>query len=160
MAKLTNPLDPDQEAHMKRNIKWLLQQYFSFRAYVKFKDGKARHFYGNEHQCTYNQLQAGIYPNIRMDKEKGYTDLINLIERSYKGKYTAATIYMRNPGEKDFNTVCRNYYKGEATEINDPVITDPVYTLYYIVQNGRVLVQTEDPAAHDFKNLVNQNLNK
>lgn len=152
---MTNPNhDKDAKARLTYDIKHFLKPFFTFRLYVKFKaNNKKSHFYGNEHQCTYNQLLYGQVPNIEMSRLKGYTDLINLVENTWKHKLTSATIYMRSDGSEKFDTACREYYNGELKDINDPVIDDSndKRTLYYYFQNYRLFITTEDPAATDFK---------
>lgn len=142
------------EAHRTYNLKFFLMDYFLFRCYIVFKNGKKWHGSGNEHSCTYNQLRYGRYDNIILDREKGYTDLINLIEGKYKGQYTAAKIYSRQPGEKNFNTLCRHYnVKGELEECQDPVIPDEqkILILFYYTHQGRVIVTETDPAGENFR---------
>lgn len=160
--KPINPEDPLQQAHMTKNLKMLLMPHFSFRLYIRFNNKRQTHLYGNEHKCTYNQLLARRFECVQLDRLKGYTDLINLIERSYQGKYQYATIYMRTNGTNEFNEVCRQYNtKGELSFVNDPVIdeTNQYLKLFYTIQNGRVEIHTTDPQAIDFKTILNQKLN-
>lgn len=156
-----NPADPLQEAHMKRNLKFLLMPHFLFRAFVNFKNNKRTHLYGNEHKVTYNQILAGRVPQILLNREKGYTDLITLIETAYVGKYKQATIYMRTPGTNEFDTICRSYDSNGIRDMNDPVLSDEQkqLTLYYTIESGRVFILTEPVPQPDFKNIINQKLN-
>lgn len=152
MTRKTDPEFFTNKAHMTRELKYLLLDHFQFRAHINFKNKKKFSPYGNEHQCTYNQLLAGRMPNILLDREKGYTDLIRLIENSYRGKYNTAAIYMRHPATNEFDILCRRYMNGEAEEINDPVIPDEnkFLTLYYYIKEGRVIIDTVDPSTLDF----------
>lgn len=140
-------LIPGERAHFERNIKLLLQPYFEFRLYIVFKTaegrpGPKRHFYGNEHQCTYTQLLHQKLPFISMDKLKGYNELIKLVEESYKGKYIGAKIYGREPGQEQFSILHRDYLRGELKECHDPVIAagDQYYNLSYLIEKGRVII--------------------
>jgi hypothetical protein len=156
-------LDSTTRAHLERDIKFLLIPWFSFRAYVQFsgRDRKKGHFYGNEHQVTYNQCLHRKVPAIVLRKEKGYTDLIHFIEHSIKGKFLSAKIYMREPGCQDFNTLCREYYKGglNSTTLQDPQLAeDEGFNLYYQVKEGRLMILEEDPNAIDFKAEISENL--
>jgi|CXWL01.1.fsa_nt_gi hypothetical protein len=156
-----SPKAKEATAHNVANIKYFLQPYFLFRAYIVFKANngdkkyaKKFHAYGNEHSVTYNQLRYGRYDNIKLDRMKGYTDLIKLIERNYHHHYTRAQIYMRLPGEKDFNTLCRDYNeKSELLECQDPVLTpeQEFLTLYYYTHAGLVIVTETDPAGENLK---------
>lgn len=142
------------KAHQTGNIKHFLSPYFLFRAYIVFKNGKRMHLYGNEHSCTYNQLRYGRYDNIPLSREKGYMELLNLVEKNYKGKYTVAKIYRREPGQKDFNIICRHYdSNGELVECQDPVIPDDqkMLILFYYTHKGQVIVTETDPAGENFK---------
>jgi hypothetical protein len=140
-------------AHNKGDIKFFLQKYFLFRAYIVFKANNADkryakkfHAYGNEHSVTYNQLRYNRHDSIILDRMKGYTDLVKLIERYYN-HYTRAQIYMRMPGEEKFNILCRDYNaKSELVECQDPVLPDEHLKkeLFYIVHAGLVII-TEDP---------------
>lgn len=143
----------DLKAHQTGNLKHFISKYFLFRAYIVFKNGKRMHLYGNEHQCTYNQLRHGRFQNIELDREKGYGELINLVEKRYRAKYTVAKIYQRKPGEKSFNTVCRHYNSnGELEECQDPVIPEPekTLTLFYYFKNNLLVITPADPASEDF----------
>lgn len=157
----TNPTDPFQKAHMTRNIKMLLMEHFVFRAYIRFHDRKTVHLYGNEHKCTYNQLLAGRFPSIVLDREKGYTDLIGLLEGPYRNRYQYATIYMRTPGTSEFDIICRQYDRNGLKDINDPVLPDDQkkIELTYTIQNGRVLVASFNEEMPDFKTIIQQKLN-
>lgn len=137
----------EERAHFAQDIKLLLQPYFSFRLYIVFKQadgrpGPKRHFYGNEHQCTYRQLLANKLPSISMDKQKAYTNLIHLIEVTYKGKYIGAKIYGREEGSDQFNILHRDYLRGVLQSSNDPDFSNgsPVYEINYRVKDGRVIV--------------------
>lgn len=144
----------EKKAHQCGDLKYFLKKYFLFRAYIKFRSGKAFHGYGNEHSVTYQQLKYGMYDNITLDREKGYTDLVGMIEKKFKDKYTTAKIFCRQPGEERFETVCRYYNsKGELEECQDPVIPDKdkFLTLYYYTHMGLVIVTETDPAGNNFK---------
>ncbi|MGN6478319.1 MAG: hypothetical protein ACTHKV_13925 [Flavipsychrobacter sp.] len=128
--------------------------WFNFRAYVRFigRDKKKGHFYGNEHQCTYNQCLYGNVEKIVLRKHKGYTDLINFIEQSIRGKYLSAKIYMRSEGSVKFDLLCREYYKGGLTMQQDPLLSpDEATILCYTVRNGRLEISEENPMEIDFK---------
>ena len=143
----------DRKAHQTGNLKHFLQKYFLFRAYLVFKGGKKWHGYGNEHAVTYNQLKFGRFDSIELNREKGYTDLVNMIENNWRGKYTVAKIYCRNPGEKDFKTLCRHYDNtGQLVECQDLVIPDDqkLLTLYYYTHKGLVIVTETNPAGENF----------
>lgn len=142
------------KAHATKDLKFLLLPYLSFRAYVIFtgKEKKKSHFYGNEHQCTYNQCLFGKIPHIQLRRLKGYTDLVNLIENNYKGKYLTAKIYMRDPQTGQFDILCREYFKGGLQECNDPVIDEnEMRTLFYYIKKNYVIITETDPALEDFK---------
>lgn len=144
----------DLKAHQTGNIKHFLTPYFLFRCYIVFKNGKKVHLYGNEHQCTYNQLRYGRFENIPLNREKGYTDLIDLVEKRYSGKYTVAKIYRREPGTKDFNILCRHYdSNGQLLECQDPLIPEEqkILILFYYIHSGKVIVTPTDPAGENFK---------
>lgn len=141
------------KAHQTGNLKHFLIKYFLFRAYIVFKNGKRMHLYGNEHQCTYSQLKHSRFENIKMDRHKGYGELIDLIERKYKAQYKVAKIYRRNPGDKSFSSLCRYYNaNGELEECKDPLLTDQenILTLYYYFKNGCLVISETDPSAEDF----------
>jgi hypothetical protein len=152
-------LDSATRAHLERDIKFLLMPWFSFRAYIRFtgRDKKRGHFYGNEHQVTYNQCLFQKVPAIQLRKSKGYNDLIRFIEQDLKGKIVSAKIYRRDAGSADFNVLCREYFKGglNMETLNDPVLSDDEgHFLYYLVKNGRVEITEEDPSKIDFKKEV------
>lgn len=149
-------IDPELEANQKGNIKYFLQPYFSFRLYVLFSSNQRKaHFYGNEHDCTYQQLRHGNVPCIRLDKLKGYTDLLNLVERTWKGKLTKAAIYMRQPGEEKFTILCRRWYLGKLEECQDPVLDEnSKQILWYSFEKNRLHILTTPPPAIDFKSEV------
>lgn len=115
------------------NLKHFLLPWLSFRLHISFKppDKKRRHFYGNEHGVTLNQLRAGHKDNVVLDKYKGYTDLINLVEKTWKGKWQAAAIYMRSEMGGPFDVEVRRYYRGEIENENSPVIHHPLLKLYF-----------------------------
>lgn len=143
----------DLKAHQTGDIKHFLKKYFLFRAYVVFKTGKKFHPYGNEHMVTYNQLRYGKVDSIILNREKGYTDLIGMIEKNYAGKISTAKIYCRNPGENNFDTLCRYYDNtGQLVECQDPVIPDDqkILTLYYYTHKGLVIVTETNPAGENF----------
>lgn len=148
------------KAHQTGDVKYLLSKWFCFRAYVLFNNRKKFHAYGNEHAVTYNQLRYGRIQEIRLQREKGYTDLIHLLEKTWRGKYTSARIYMREPGEKDFNTVCREYNeKAELIDCQDPVTMPADITLWYHFLDGNVVISDRDPATlPDFKSIINDKL--
>src|SRR5687768_15585203 len=93
------------------DIKQLLLPWLSFRLYIVFKQPEKtrRHFYGDEHQCTYNQCLHGKVPNIVLRKCKGYTNLIGLVEKEFKGKYQSAAIYRCSAPGGAFDVLCRRY---------------------------------------------------
>ena len=154
----------EQKDNLTGNLKMLLMPYFSFRLFIKFNDrkGQKRHLYGNEHNCTNHQLQQQKVPFILLDKQKGYTDLINLVEKRWQKKYSAAAIYMRPPGEKTFSILCRRYYDGELEECQDPIITPELnQTLYYHFENHRLQLSTfAAPPLPNFKEEINKALHQ
>lgn len=100
-----------------------------------------------------------------MSPLRGYTALINYVERTKKDQYKKAVIYQRLPGAATFENICRRYYKGDVEEINDPVLSEADdYQLDYQVINGRVIIKNGDtlPGEElpDFKNEINNSLNK
>jgi hypothetical protein len=149
------------KAQGTNDIKYLLTPYLSFRAYVVFKavHKSRRHFYGNEHECTYNQLLHQHLPFIVLRKSKGYWDLVNYIEKTLKGKYQSAAIYMRSiPGGK-FDVLCRRYFKGALQDHDDPLLSeDEGFKLFYLIQNGRVVISETDPNSIDFKKEINSQI--
>lgn len=160
MNRKTNPEFYQQKAHLTRGLKFLLIDHFLFRAFFQFKDRKKFTAYGNEHRCTYNQVLAGRVKTIELDREKGYTDLIKLIESSYKGKYTRAALYMRSEATNDFDITCRLYDASGVIEINDPVLTpeQKTKTLYPSIENSRIVIHTQPVELPDFKTILNQKL--
>lgn len=140
----------DQAARLTNDLKHFLKPFFTFRVYVQFAGTrKKRHFYGNEHQCTYNQVMHKHVPHIVMCRTKAYNDLINLVENTWRGKISSAKIFMREKDDEPFNILCREYYNGEIIKdsINDPVIdsADDVRHLYYYFQNGNLFIEATDP---------------
>jgi hypothetical protein len=158
MSSENQKLIAERKAHNTGNLKHFLTPYFMFRAYIVFKPengdkkySKKFHPYGNEHSVTYNQLRYGKIDLIVLDRMKGYTDLIKLIERNYHHHYLRAQIYMRLPGQEGFNTLCRDYNeRSELVECQDPTLTpeQEKLTLYYYVHAGMVTVTETDPAPH------------
>lgn len=126
-----------KEAVYRNNIKHFLKPWYSFRLYIVFKktkkpDGQNRmHFFGNEHNCTLNQLISGFKTKVTMDRYKGLTDLIKLVEKDWKGTWTAATIYMRNEHGGEFETEVRKYYLGKLQDEQTPVLDPPYLDIYY-----------------------------
>lgn len=145
------------KAKHTNNLNLLLQPWCTFRLYVVFKppEKTRRHFYGNEHQCTYYQCLNHHVKEIVMRKKKGYEDLVNLVEKTFKGKYQTAVIYMRENGSDKFEKECRRYYKGGLELKDDPVLSDDEgFTLYFTVKNGLLVIQETDPGKEDFKSLM------
>lgn len=162
MNRKTNPEFYEQKAHLTRELKFLLIDHFLFRAFFQFKDRKKFTAYGNEHRCTYNQVLAGRVKTIELDREKGYTDLVKLIESGYKGKFNRAALYMRSQDTNDFDITCRLYDASGVIEINDPVLSDAekIKTLYPSIENNRIIINTQPVELPDFKTILNQKLNK
>ncbi|MFZ4056976.1 MAG: hypothetical protein ACOYKE_02505 [Ferruginibacter sp.] len=151
----------NQRAAQEGDVKHFLKPYFSFRLYAQFKkDKKKVHFYGNEHQVTYQQLKFAQAKSIILNKEKGYTDLIKLVEVTWKNRLLSAVIYMRESDNAPFNIECRRYYNGEITDCNDPVISaeNNFRELFYFFQNGILFITEEKPVEIDFKKEVNNAL--
>lgn len=151
-----------EKGHVKKNIKYLLQQHYWFRLWIRFKydpdyHGPDRasgglHFYGNEHKCTYNQCVSGKVKEIVLDRWKGYNDLIQLIEKGeFKGKYITAKIYGYDPQTGAYDILHRVYLRGklQKKEVNDPVLDtkDEFLTLHFTIQDNRVIIQ--DPPSAD-----------
>lgn len=153
------------KAHLTKDVKFLLLPFFSFRMYVCYNSGerKKAHYYGNEHQVTYNQLLYQKVPVITLSVKKGYMDLLQMVEHTIKGRYTSAKLYMRAEN-KQFDILCREYYKGQLNEntVNDPVLSDDEgRVLYYNIIRGQVRVYEKDPSAMieiDFKGEVSSHL--
>lgn len=162
MSRKVQPEFYEQKAHLTRELKFLLIDHFLFRAFFQFKDRKKFTAYGNEHRCTYNQVLAGRVKTIELDREKGYTDLVKLVETSYKGKYQRAAIYMRSEETNDFDITCRLYDSHGLIDIQDPVLTEAqkIKTLYPSIQNNRIIICTEPVQLPDFKTILNQKLNE
>lgn len=153
----------ETQANLTGDLKYFLLPFFTFRVHVHFKNPKRKcHFYGNEHECTYQQLKRGHVPHIVMDKIKGYTGLIKLIEHTWKNKITSAGIYMRLPGEEKFDRLCRRWYNGDWEEIQDPVISheEAVTILYYSFEKNKLQIHTTPPEDIDFKTELTNALNK
>jgi hypothetical protein len=145
------------KAMQTNNLNLILQPWCSFRLYVVFKPPAKtrRHFYGNEHQCTYNQCMNHHVKNILMRKKKGYNDLVNLVEKTYRGKYQTAVIYMREPGKDKFELECRRYYNGGLEKQNDPILSDDEgFTLYFTIKNGLLVIQETNPEDEDFRGMM------
>jgi hypothetical protein len=160
-------LDSITRAHVEREIKILLLPYLQFRLYVRYtgRDKKVGHYYGNEHQVTYNQCLFKRVPHINLYKKKGYNDLVRMIEEQLRGKYISAKLYRKSdPSKEVFDILCREYYKGELNPntINDPILSeDEIRILYYEVFKGRVVIQLtppENPDDINFKQLMNDSL--
>ena len=145
-----------EKAWLTRNLKFLLLDHYSFRLYIKFKSSEhyghqrgGRIFYGNEHNCTYNQCLSKKIEVIKLDKLKGYTDLINLVERgSFKNKFETAKLYGKSPGSVAFDVCHRQYFNGKLKKdsVIDPEIdtTEQFTFLYYNVDEfGRVIINTQ-----------------
>jgi hypothetical protein len=96
---------------------------------------------------------------VLLDKQKGYTDLLRLVEQTWKGKLNTAAIYMREPGQEKFNKLCRRWYLGELEECDDPG-TDQLQNqkLYYWFENYRLRLSFDQPAAIDFKEEIAKRL--
>jgi hypothetical protein len=144
-------LSTNDRAHLERNIKLLLQPMFHFRLYVVFslhdgRPGPKRHFYGNEHQCTYQQLLSQKLPYIEMNKNKGYKDLVHLVEGAYYGRYISAKIYGREPGQINFDSLHRDYFRGKLLSQSDPEIPvdEQCYKLTYRIESGRVIINDRE----------------
>jgi hypothetical protein len=151
---------PDElalQARFTGRLEFILQQYYQFRMQVIFTDGKKCTFYGHEQECTYLQCLHGHVPHINLNRLKGYTALLDYIEKTKRGKITKAVIYQREPGSDSFNKLCRRYFKGEQEgDWQDPILTGAEnLTLKYQVINDRVVIipPTESTAAPlpDFK---------
>ncbi len=135
------------KAHLHREIKSLLIPWLTFKLYIKFSDRKRtgepqkkRTFYGNEHQCTYDQCFYKKIDRIILRRHKGYNDLIHLVEHTLKGKYLSAKIYMRGD-DGNFDVLCREYFKGGLAQVNDPVLSeDEIRELYFMVQENRLII--------------------
>ncbi|RTL56260.1 MAG: hypothetical protein EKK37_17455 [Sphingobacteriales bacterium] len=145
----------NKKAASDGNLKHFLLPFFCFRLYVRYKNKKKPvHLYGNEHQCTYYQLQTGRVPHIELSQTKGYTDLIRYVEEKIKGKYLTAIIYRRTGDHSDFNIECRRYNEaGQLEKCQDPVIDPEVdkRILYYYFKNGELQLQYINPNNEDFK---------
>jgi hypothetical protein len=140
-----------ERAHFEKNIKLLLQPYFEFRLYITFRlddgrAGKKRHFYGNEHSCTYQQVLFGKVPFIAMDKHKGFMELVGLVEGPYRGQYIGAKIFGREPGKDTFDILHRDYLRGEIKMRNDPKfpIDDQKYNLKYTIENNKIVILSKE----------------
>ncbi|MFC0772416.1 hypothetical protein [Terrimonas alba] len=88
---------------------------------------------------------AGKVTEILLDKQKGYNDLISLLERgSFKNKYIIAKIYGKIPDTDNFEVLHRTYYHGKLTkkDTNDPVFTteNRILKLYSKPENGRLVI--------------------
>jgi len=143
----------DLRAHQTKDLKYFLKKYFRFRAYVQFSNGKKVHLYGNEHAVTYNQLLFSKLSDVKLDRFKGFNDLVDLIERKYRGQYRHAKIYMREGDATTFDKLIRQYDNtSELIYEEDPVLdaNDDVLTLHYYIHQGKVMIQEENPANEDF----------
>lgn len=149
----------------ENNLKHFIMPWLSFRLHISFKQTtkafsqKKRHFYGNEHTCTLNQVLHGYRAYVELDRYKGLKDLIDLVEKTWAGKWSSATIYMRNAPGDQFNEVVRQYYQGELQEEQSPVLQEPVIKLFFHGMDGEQLpVFKTEPVKHedlpDFKKLV------
>jgi hypothetical protein len=160
-------MTPDQlaqKAALTFDLRTLLQPFFQFKAYILFKNNKAMTLYAHEHDCSYKQCLFKHSKSIVLDRVKGYTGLINYIERTKKGQYKKAIIYMREPGSDLFNRECRRYFNGQLESSNDPELDDSsVLVLHFQVINNRiVIVPPDQPAPEDlpdFKKIVTNSLN-
>lgn len=103
--------------------------------------------YGNEHRCTYNQLLAQKIPNIYLNRQKGFYDLIGHIEKKIHSEIVSATVYARFGDHEPFDMVCRNYYEGKRLVCNDEWMKkmDEDKTLYYFIKDGRVVITETNP---------------
>lgn len=164
MIKKLTPEEKALKASIYKRIDLILQPYYQFRLYVKFNNDETKTLYGREENCTYEQCIHLHTDKINLSRLKGYTELLNYVEKTKKGQYKKAIIYMREPGAEKFNTVCRRYYNGQIEEINDPVLNDDDFLILdYQIINGRVVIKTPGSAAEDlpdFKTEVNKSLNK
>lgn len=147
------------------NLKHFLTPYFSFRLHITFKAAvknegqKKRHFYGNEHQCTLNQLRAGHVSCIKMDRLKGLTDLITLVEKTWKGKWVSATIYMRDEINGPFDKIVRKYYQGKIEEEQSPLLENQFFKIFFHGMDADNLPVFKDhPFVPDFKKEIEVNL--
>jgi hypothetical protein len=145
------------------NLKHFLTDFFSFRLYVSFKppEKSKKHFYGNEYgQVSLNQVMAGYKSEIVLDKYKGLTNLIDLVEKSWKGKWISAAIYMRAAPGLPFDIIVRRYYQGKLEDENTPVLTEPFLTVYYHGKQEMIpIFKTEPLILPDFKNEIEKSLN-
>ncbi len=155
------------KAHISKEIKFILLPLLQFRLYVRYngRDKKTGHYYGNEHQCTYNQCLYQKIPFIILNKKKGFDDLVWMVENRLKGQYISAKLYMRSDPYKDFDILCREYYKGGIINetVNNPILfEDEVRTIHYTIDRGRVIIVPEDIKKEtegiDFKNIVKESL--
>lgn len=146
------------KAIQTNNLKHFLVAHFTFRAWINFKDSdKRRTFYGNEHNCTLNQLIAGHKDQVVLDKYKGLDDLIKLIEKTWRGKWKSARIFMReNPGE-GFDKEIRRYYNGQIEDEQSPVLKREFEVLYFHGISGYQPIFKKDPPP-DFKKELAKNL--
>lgn len=143
------------KAHQLRDLAFFLKPYFSFRAYINFggPNKKRNHFYGHEHQCTYNQLLHGHCENIVLSKAKGFNDLVHFIS-NLKERYVSASIYMRTEQGGPFGVLCYEWYKGALTKHYEPVLSDDeVKILYFEIVKGQVIIREKpkEEIAIDFK---------
>jgi len=122
-----------EKAHATFDLRMLLIPWLQFKAVVTFKPNPSygtaqpvkKTFYGDEHCCTYKQCINGHVENIMLDRLKGYTALIDMVENiNFRKTYIKVYLYGRHPETNNFDTLHRNYFEGKLNtdRVNDPAI--------------------------------------
>jgi hypothetical protein len=156
-----------KEKRSLRSIRDLVMSHIRFRMKVYYLEGskhKSGTFYGEEWSCTLEQIIWKRVTEIKLDRFKGYMDLVNMVENGYlTGKYSTALIYEHDG--KDYNILCRKYNNGvlESTAVNDPVFDDTNSALV-LTPVFKPIPGTKDQVISvipiDFKNEVNSALSE
>jgi hypothetical protein len=122
-----------EKAHATYDLRMLLIPWLQFKAVVTFKANPSygtsaavkKTFYGDEHSCTYKQCLAGHVDKIVLNRLKGYTALIDMVENiNFKKSYVKVYFYGRSPQTGNFDILHRYYYEGKLSDqrVNDPVL--------------------------------------
>lgn len=153
------------KAHFLKDLRLLIAaDFFYFRAKITFQDKKELNCYGDEHSVSYKQCLAGFAKEIELDATKGYTALLQFIERHGKaGNIRVAKVFGRDNLGDGFNTVHRVFTRGKWGQINDPVIPADQNTriLDFIVNKSHVeITGLREKELPDFKAEVAMALNE
>jgi hypothetical protein len=145
-------------------LRLLLQDVFLFRAAVVFVTDKRCSLYGHEHSYTYNQVRSGNIPEIILNAEKGFWDLVRYIDKEVKkGLVKSAKIYLREAVGMPFSILLCSWYNGKWELFTTPFFTDQntIRKIDFEIINGMIEILSEEGGAlPDFKNKADKEHNE